>query len=705
MRIGILLSLIGLLSLVSNGEIRTAQDVRTLSYDAPLHAGETFRLTAQVLSPCSDRTLRMSVRDDTGACMVGASLKDALALKLRRGDRVCIQGHFAPNNRTEDFLSPQADEITLLSRGTLPPPVRRTAQELFRGDLDCQTVRLDGTVRDVLTDEIDPNFTFIVLDADGETVYAPLLTRRAKSKVMTPPPGSRVSVFGIADPYPSHNRRLLTHYLNIIDAADITVLTPAPTDPFDVPDISTLSIRRPEDILAATGRYRAHGTVVALWKKDTALVRTGRDRFLRAEFAQTPVPDYGTTVDIVGFPETDLYQVNLSRAIWRTASTGATGVFDEPAHPITLREMMNNPSGAPQLHPEHRGQLLSVRGTVKSISSGGIDGSRLYLESDDYLLPVELDSFPHAAERIPIGAIVEVTGICILDLENWRPNVLLPRIRGISLYLRGPEDLKIVSLPPWWTRERLFTALGLVLVVLAGFTIWNLLLRRLAERRGNELLNENAARLEAECRIDERTRLAVELHDSLSQTLSGISMHIDSALRFFERDRMIEKLSIAAQMLQSCREELRNCLWDLRNRALDEPDMAEAIRRTLKPQTGDAELSIRFCVPRKEISDDTAHIILRILRELASNAVRHGRATRIRIAGAYEPDVFKLSVQDNGTGFDVPNAPGMAQGHFGLQGIRERLKTLGGTMSVISSPQGGTKVIMTFRRITKETLT
>lgn len=645
----------------------------------------------------------MSVQDDSGACMIGTTLKDALDLQLRKGDWVRVQGHFADATSAINPLIPKATKVTRISCSTLPPPVRRTARELFQGKLDCQTIRLDGTVRDVLTDEIDPDFGFVILDVDGEIVYVAVLIRRA-AKVTFPKTGSRVAVSGIVNPYPPpNNRRHLTHYLYVVDSSDISILEPAPADPFDVPDISTLSIRRPEDILAATGRYRAHGTVVALWKKDTALIRMGGDRFLRAEFAQTPVPDYGMTVDIVGFPETDLYQINLSRAIWRTASTGATGVSDEPAHPITLHELMNSPSGAPQLHPEHRGRVLSVRGTVKSISSGGIDGSRLYLESDGYLLPVELDSFPHAAERIPIGAIVEITGVCILDLENWRPNVLLPRIRGISLYLRGTEDLKIVSLPPWWTRERLFTALGLVLAILAGFTIWNLLLRRLAERRGNELLNENAARLEAECRIDERTRLAVELHDSLSQTLSGISMHIDSALRFSERDRMVGKLRIAAQMLQSCREELRNCLWDLRNRALDEPDMTEAIRRTLKPQTGDAELSIRFCVPRKEISDDTAHIILRILRELASNAVRHGHATRIRIAGAYEPNVFKLSVQDNGTGFDVQNAPGMAQGHFGLQGIRERLKALGGTMSVISSAEGGTKVVMTFRHITKET--
>jgi len=478
MRISYLFSTLFLALLSANGEIDNAQEVRIRSLMSPPRPEETFHLTAQVLSPCSDRTLRMSVQDDSGACLLGATVEDALALKLRRGDRVHIRGHLSSTNTADNPLIPRADKITLVARDTLPPPARHTAHELFRGNVDCQTIRLEGTVRDVLKDEIDPDFTFVILDADGETVYASILTRRTKSKVTLPAPGSRISVCGMVEPYPPNNRRHLTHYLYVVDPSDITLLESAPADPFAVPDIRTLSIRRPEDILAVTGRRRAHGTVVALWKKDTALIKMEPNRFLRAEFAQQPVPAYGTAVDVVGFPETDLYQINLSRAIWRKASSDAIGDSDGPARSVTLRELLKDPFNAPQIHPEYRGRLLSVCGTVKSLSNSGIDGARLYLENDGYLLPVELGSFPDAAERIPPGAFVKATGICILDLENWRPNILLPHIRGISLYLRKAKDLKILSMAPWWTRKRLFSALGILLLALVGFSVWNFLLRR-----------------------------------------------------------------------------------------------------------------------------------------------------------------------------------------------------------------------------------
>ena len=228
--------------------------------------------------------------------------------------------------------------------------------------------------------------------------------------------------------------------------------------------------------------------------------------------------------------------------------------------------------------------------------------------------------------------------------------------------------------------------------------------RDLVERRGRQLLRAEIDRACSDFRVNERTNLAVELHDTISQNLTGVALELNIAGRKAPTNLPValDHLGLAQRSLASCRQELRNCLWDLRNRALDEPDMNEAIRRTLRPQTGDAELSIRFCVPRKRISDDTAHAILRILRELASNAVRHGHAKRIKIAGADEEGAFKMSVQDDGCGFDPTGVAGVEQGHFGLQGIRERLKTMNGTMTLSSSPGHGTKVVMTICRITRE---
>jgi signal transduction histidine kinase len=104
------------------------------------------------------------------------------------------------------------------------------------------------------------------------------------------------------------------------------------------------------------------------------------------------------------------------------------------------------------------------------------------------------------------------------------------------------------------------------------------------------------------------------------------------------------------------------------------------------------DLAIRFNVPRKALSDDIAHVLMRIVRELVQNAVRHGGASQVKIAGSLDGDSLRFSVSDNGCGFDPATRPGVMQGHFGLQGIHERVNQLNGDLSIESAPGKGAKV-------------
>ena len=286
-----------------------------------------------------------------------------------------------------------------------------------------------------------------------------------------------------------------------------------------------------------------------------------------------------------------------------------------------------------------------------------------------------------------------------MDSENWRPNSVFPRIKGFMVVVRTPDDIRILSRPPWWTPGRLMAVIGTLLAALLGIFVWNRMLNRRAEKRGRELADERLAHVTSDLKVYERTRLAVELHDSLSQNLTGVSLAIRAANRLADSDPdgMRKSLGLAANTLDSCRDELRNCLWDLRNQTLEETDMNEAIRQTLAPHIGDAQLSIRFNVSRERLSDNTAHAILRIVRELATNAVRHGHATQIRIAGALEDGRLLFSVSDNGGGFDPQTAPGIRQGHFGLQGIRDRIDGFEGDFVLDSTPGKGTKATIAIR--------
>ena len=267
------------------------------------------------------------------------------------------------------------------------------------------------------------------------------------------------------------------------------------------------------------------------------------------------------------------------------------------------------------------------------------------------------------------------------------------------LVVRVPSDVKILVPPPWWTPGKLFVLVVTLVAIIAAFVLWNVLLRRLADKRGRELMQTRLAQEESKLKVQERTRIAVELHDTIAQNLTGVSLEIDSAGQLAAKDTagMMKHLDMAARTLQSCRNELRNCLWDLRSRALEEADLNEAIRRTIAPLVSDVDLSIRFNVPRKSLADDTAHVLMRILRELVLNAVRHGGASTVKIAGSLEDGTLRFSVRDNGCGFDPATRPGVMQGHFGLQGIRERVNQFNGEMEIESSPGNGTKISISMK--------
>jgi signal transduction histidine kinase len=259
---------------------------------------------------------------------------------------------------------------------------------------------------------------------------------------------------------------------------------------------------------------------------------------------------------------------------------------------------------------------------------------------------------------------------------------------------RSPADLHILSSAPWWTAGKLTAVIAALLILLTAVFVWNRFLRIIIERRSRQLFKAEIEQAKSCLRVDERTRLSAELHDAISQMLTGIAFQVDAAEKTLQSDASLTAnyLSVAKRTLLSCREELRRCIWDLRNDTLDTTDFAEALRMSLAPCIGNANLSIRFPLRRALISDTTAHALINIIRELSVNAVRHGSARHIWIAGEHQEKAIRFSVRDDGTGFDPQNRLGPAQGHFGLQGVKERVAKLGGSLTIRSAPGEETKI-------------
>ncbi len=553
-----------------------------------------------------------------------------------------------------------------------------SAQDFLAGNYDNANIRAKCVVKDAFRDEINPRYAYFTLLWDGQSIYAAVPAHDMTDAALKSLVGAEVIVTGTPMPRLFGQREKLGRNLQIIGSAGIEVVRKSTDDPFAVPDVTSLDGLSPRE-LQYLGRHKFHGRVLAVWNRSNVLLsgigKEGMEEFVTARMMGDSVPEYGEEVDASGFPDTDLHHYSLVRAVWRKTSEPRT----EPptAAKVDAKEMTVDDEGRTRYRYEMHGKPIAMRGTVRSaVDTEG----RFLLECDGLIVPVDIGANPSAGEDIEEGCVVDASGTCVMDIENWQINSIFPQIRGFFIVARTPSDVFIVARPPWWTTTRLLTVIGTLLAALAVILVWNAALRRVAAQKGQALFQEQIGRVEADLRTQERTRLAVELHDSLAQSLSGVSMELEAG-----------HIDIAARTLKSCRDDLRDCLWDLRSQALEEKDMTRAVLRTLQPHVKDSRVAVRFNVPREKLSDNTAHALLRAVRELVVNAIRHGNASSVKVAGSLEDGKLLCSVTDNGCGFDPDTAPGVLQGHFGLQGISERIDALGGTFTIESTPGRGTK--------------
>ena len=578
----------------------------------------------------------------------------------------------------------------------------RTATELLDGKFPFGFFELKGQVRDAFCDDTNPHYRWLVIKSGNETFYATVDTGECPDKAIAEKldalVGAEISIFGIANADVELTRPYKGFILHFSSMDDITVLTKPPADPFDVPPLGDLTRMRPYRI-PDLGYRRASGRVVAAWNNDLFLLESpcATNRFMRVELSDSGTPTAGDRVDVVGIPETDNFHLNLTRARWKKhpeSPEETTALADSPARAIDGAELFRDEAGRERINPAFHGQLVNVRGLVRTLSA---DKGVLQLDDNGYLISVRLSGIDVLPSQLAVGASVAVTGICVLDVENWRIGAMFPRIKGVFLVTRSGRDVSVIAAAPWWTPRKFLSVTCILLSLLAGILVWNAALRRMAVRKGRELFKSQIAATSTQLRFEERTRLAADLHDYLAQNLTAIGYQVSAAARAGElkSEDLLGHIRTAERMLQSCRTELRRCLWDLKSDALEEKDFAGAIRKALSPIAGDTAIRIDCDIRRSRLNDTTAHAILSIVRELTANAVRHGRASSVAISGRLADGQLRFTVLDDGIGFDPSACAGPSEGHFGLDGIRDRLRRLNGDFTIESSPLDGTCAVIT----------
>ncbi len=245
----------------------------------------------------------------------------------------------------------------------------------------------------------------------------------------------------------------------------------------------------------------------------------------------------------------------------------------------------------------------------------------------------------------------------------------------------------------WW-----FVVLCSLVIGLIAFLLYQ---RRLNEIRRRQFAQEDFSRRLINAHESERRRIAAELHDSLGQSLAMIK---NSAV--FGSQSIVDLPSAKEQLAEISTQsahaiaEVREIAYNLRPYLLDRLGLTKAISSLLNKVADNSTLKIISEIEDVDgIFENEAEIsIYRIIQESLSNILKHSEASEVKVKIAKTDRAVSIKIQDNGKGFDVKaKSETKRRGGFGLLGMSERVRMLGGTMTVESELEIGTKILITVK--------
>jgi signal transduction histidine kinase len=246
------------------------------------------------------------------------------------------------------------------------------------------------------------------------------------------------------------------------------------------------------------------------------------------------------------------------------------------------------------------------------------------------------------------------------------------------------QSYEFEILPRFWDTSW-FRGLCLAAALAGAWAIYQLRLRQIRSRFGLVL--------------EERARLAREIHDTLAQGFVGISSQLDAVAMCMPESATPARsyLDMARRMARHSLTEARRSVMDLRASALDGQNLAAAIESGTRLWTAGSgvDVAVKVTGTGSKLPEEMEQHLLRIAQEAVTNALKHAGASRIGVSLHLEAHNLHLRIGDNGRGFNQQDVFSSRAGHFGLIGMRERAERLGGELRLESNPGSGTEVEVT----------
>jgi signal transduction histidine kinase len=662
-----------------------------------------------ILSESSPHPARRGfcVEDESGGIWVAAKpaireglIEDApdLFRSIRYGIAVEVEG-LLDHGSGQPLILPTS--IRVLGDGDLKPAEPARLGSFLSGGDEMRRVIAKGVVQDVTEEATrDNRWVLRVETGIGHFFVRVLKGDRYSPRTLL---DAKLQVTGLVTSTRNWRSEFVCPRLTVQRHEDIEFLKLAPEDPFSVSAVSLANLNTSSSEGRPVHRRRVVGTVTYNDGQSLMYIQD-KDVGVRVQTSEPSGVRVGDRVEVAGFIDTSEYLSGLRGAVVRRLVDSPFKlevpipiVTDEFAryHQRVLLGLRMLP---PPLSCEGRltqltGELLNFRpATAQSPNLLEVKWGNAITTA---LLPGKIDPL------LP-GTEVTVTGIARVSSDAARETVKTVSPTRVDLLLRDASDIEVLSRPSWWTAQRVIVALGVVVTIAIAAFAWAVILQRMlrlrTEQLADEVRNRRDAAIEFQAAMRERTRLAVDLHDTVLQTMAGIAFQID-ACRGSQQEvsrQYLNYLETAGRMARNGQEDLRNVVWALRCLPLGDGSLLDAMRAIARQVSQRYGIAMQVDCDRDlpPLADFVAGNLLLVIQEASHNAVKHAQADLIEVIASVNAvgDRVTILVRDNGIGFDVESCPLASAGHFGIEGMRQRLQRLGGILEIDSELSLGTEV-------------
>lgn len=619
-----------------------------------------------------------------------------LGVQLEVGSEVEVSGVVD----YEDF-EPRLLMRSIRTLGTrpLPEPAAINFTRLFAGADSGRRVRTTGVVQAILD---NPEGWSLIFESASRRIRVVV----DKALVPSRPDAwvdAEMEIVGVCESNRNNRGEFLAPKLFVGKAEDLQVVRAPVPDPFALPmtPLNRVAGFRLEPL--SGHRLRTSG-IISFIVPDMLYLQDGIGG-VRVELApgagDRESLQAGDRVEVAGFPDV---RSGIGAISWAVARKVSGGPEPTPVE-IQPREILRlNGEGRRFARPgSYDGCLIRCRGRLDAVNRSAVGLVLTLIDDGSAFTATLLDSKrPDAMPALP-GSEVEVVGIVkalrkgpgdgdLMRGMNW--------LGHIDILLRSEGDVRLVRPPPWWTPERLmaFAIAAGSIVVAAG--IWVATLRRQVARQTARAVAEESVRYKAaidyEITLRERNRLAANLHDTILQTVTGIGYQLQACQ--VEQSRTTgartDRLEVARKMVNHAAEQLRGTVWALHSPPIGTRSLVLALEERLaRLREGfDTPVDISFTGRERRLSDTATFNLVLVAQEAVANALRHAEARTIEVGVAFGDSEVSLVVHDDGLGCDMTMRPGPSEGHFGIEGMIDRMQAFGGTCTFLSIPGDGTTV-------------